>query len=689
MYINTFKYTPKDVSCQLCTEYVKKLGCTALRCPWLAERIEAGVVGYREAVLETFPHERRLFQRLNLLIKHYPGSLWSNEQHERRMQYQCAVQGYRRRRDTNAYYAAMYLLTSNDDIYRRTANCFCKDGIEFGYAVLKNTSPHNYALFMAARDLCDKTEAVTMADLAEPEVIDPEALCLIVNATLIARYLEQYPEISVYDTYIDNGATGTNFHRPGFQQMLSDIEAGHVNCVIVKDLSRLGRNTIDTGYYIEQYFRIRNIRFIAVNENFDTAAPEDAHSGIIIPLRNMINEAYALDIGRKIRAQQRQAMKDGKFIGARTPYGYLKAEDDCHQLIIDPVAAIVVQRMFRWASEGAGLNTIAVRLNEAGILTPSHYKKMQGKITHENLLGSGKWQTRTVGVILRSEVYTGDLVQGQTKTVDHRQVKADAEEWTGVRDTHEAIISREQFAAVQEILNQTASRAKAREVKAFTPNLLKGKVFCAHCGGSLHRQRNIRKKSDDVYFYHCLSQSRISKDACPGVTIREDALLDMLADMLQDALDTALGQYTLSLAELPRQAADRAELREKITSRKQEIQRLRGIVRSLYENLVQGVLTKDEYFDYKEKYESRIADLAVEMEQLEDGLRTMDAQTEQHRALEQDAAQIKTDRALTGALIERLIDRIEVSHDKQITVRYRFQSEFETYAEVLEQCRNM
>ena len=179
------------------------------------------------------------------------------------------------------------------------------------------------------------------------------------------------------------------------------------------------------------------------------------------------------------------------------------------------------------------------------------------------------------------------------------------------------------------------------------------------------------------------------KEACPGVTIREDALLDMLADMLQDALDTALGQYTLSLAELPRQAADRAELREKITSRKQEIQRLRGIVRSLYENLVQGVLTKDEYFDYKEKYESRIADLAVEMEQLEDGLRTMDAQTKQHRALKQDAAQIKTDRALTGALIERLIDRIEVSHNKQITVRYRFQSEFETYAEVLEQCRNM
>lgn len=181
------------------------------------------------------------------------------------------------------------------------------------------------------------------------------------------------------------------------------------------------------------------------------------------------------------------------------------------------------------------------------------------------------------------------------------------------------------------------------------------------------------------------------KDALKQAGCQPDlVLLDInMPDMLQDALDTVLGQYTLSLAELPRQAADRAELREKITSRKQEIQRLRGIVRSLYENLVQGVLTKDEYFDYKEKYESRITDLSVEMEQLEDGLRTMDTQIEQHRALEQDAAQIKTDRGLTGALIERLIDRIEVSHDKQITVRYRFQSEFETYAEVLEQCRNM
>lgn len=188
MYINTFKYRPEDVSCRLCTEYVKKLGCTSHRCPWLAERIEAGVVGYQEAVLETFAYDHRLHRRFQLLIQRFPGRLWGNEQHERRMQSESAVQGYRRRRSTAAYYAAMYLLTANEDIHRRTANCFCKEGIEFGYAVLRDISPHNYALFIAARDLYTRTRTVTVEDLADPEIIDPEALRLIVNATLIARY---------------------------------------------------------------------------------------------------------------------------------------------------------------------------------------------------------------------------------------------------------------------------------------------------------------------------------------------------------------------------------------------------------------------------------------------------------------------------------------------------------------------
>ena len=506
---------------------------------------------------------------------------------------------------------------------------------------------------------------------------------------IIAQFLERNPDIQVYDTYIDNGTSGTTFHRPAFQKMLSDIESGFVNCVIVKDLSRLGRNTIDTGYYIEQYFRLRNVRFIAVNENFDTSAPEDAHSGIIIPLRNMINEAYALDIGRKIKAQQRQAMKDGKFIGSRTPYGYLKAPDDCHQLIIDPVAAPVVKKIFQWASEGIGLNTITVRLNEAGYLPPSHYKNTQGIITHENLMGNGNWNTRTVARILHAQVYTGDLVQGRTKIVDHQQVETSEMEWTVVHGTHEAIISHELFEAVQKKLDETAQHCKEREVQAYSPNILKGKIFCAHCGGSLHRHRNFRKKSADVYLFYCLTNSRIAKERCPGVLIREDVLLNSLADMLQNALDAALGSYSLSLLELPQQTAERAELNEKITCRKQEIQRLRGLIRSLYENLIQDILTKDEYITYKGKYEAKIEQLSEEVSHLEKGLKALDKQAEQHRALKRDSDSLRENRELTAALIDRLIDRVEVSKDKQITVRYRFESKFDSCEEVLNQCKNM
>ena len=506
---------------------------------------------------------------------------------------------------------------------------------------------------------------------------------------IIAQFLERNPEIGVYHTYIDNGATGTNFHRPGFQQMLSDIEAGLVNCVIVKDLSRLGRNTIDTGYYIETYFPQRGVRFIAVNENYDTANPDDASYGILIPLRNMINEAYALDIGRKIKASQRQMMKDGKYVGGRTPYGYLKADDDCHQLVIDPVAAPVVRQIFAWANEGAGLNTIAVRLNEAGIPAPSHYKRDLGEITHDNLIGSGKWQTFTVSKILHNEVYTGDLVQGHTKVIDHRQVPAGPDNLTVVRGTHEAIVSREQFDAVQQILEATAQASKAREIRSYTPNILKGKVFCAHCDRSLHRQRCVRKKTADRYIFHCLTNSRTAHGACPGVFIYEEELLESLTSTILDNLDAALGQYAFCMEAPAQQREAHAELSGKITMKKLEQTRLSDRVRGLYENLTLGMIGKDEYFDLRERYDAQLYQINDELEQIGKGLAALDAQLKKYQTIKRDAQSIRKDRALTAELIDRLIERIEVTPEKQITVRFKYQSDYESYGEVLDKCEAM
>lgn len=506
---------------------------------------------------------------------------------------------------------------------------------------------------------------------------------------VLENFLAGRPEFVVCNTYVDNGATGTNFHRPGFQQMLSDIEAGLIDCVIVKDLSRLGRNSIDTGYYIEQYFRVHQIRFIALADQFDTADASNLHGGIMLPLKNMINEAYALDIGRKIKAQARQAMKDGEYIGARAPYGYRKDPENCHKLLIDPEAAEVVFQIFQWAYEHVGLNDIARRLNEQGIQTPSHRKHATGEITHENLIGSGKWQTRTVAKILDSEVYTGDLVQGKTKIVDHRQVQADGDNLIIATNTHEAIISHEVFEAVKAYRRQVCEESKAHEIDPYTPNIFKGKVFCAHCGGSLHRQRNKRKKGPDVYLFHCLTKSRIDRNGCLGVSVTEKDLLAAVVAILQQELTVALGNYSFVLEAEVKRKKERDDLKAGISAKKQEIDRNRRFVRGLYENFVQKVLTSEEYFTMKKDYEAAIATLSDEISTLENGLAVMDAQLAKYKELEQDAKVLEKDHTLTAALIDRLIERIEITHDKEIRVSFRFKSEFEEYGKAVEQCRNL
>ena len=502
--------------------------------------------------------------------------------------------------------------------------------------------------------------------------------CSVENQKLVLNdFLADKPDFVVYDTYIDNGATGTNFHRPGFQQMLSDIEAGHIDCVIVKDLSRLGRNSIDTGYYIEQYFHTHNVRFIAVTDQFDTADPGSLHSGIMLPLKNMINEAYALDIGRKIKAQARQAMKDGDYIGARAPYGYRKDPDNCHKLLIDEDTAPVVRQIFEWAHGHVALNRIVRNLNEMGITAPSHYKKSTGEITSPGLIGSGKWQTRTVMKILESEVYTGDLVQGKTKIVDHQQVKAGEDNLIIARRTHEPIISYELFTAVQEYRKQICEESRAVPKRPYTPNIFKGKVFCADCGRSLHRQRAERKKGPDVYWFHCLTNSRVAKDSCKGVMMQETELIATVTAILEKELSVALGM-SLPLFQLEaKQKKDKDRLKTQMSARRQETEKKRRLIRGLYENFVQGILTNEEYFELKADYEESIRTLSGEIEALEKDMDALDSRLVRCRSMEKDAKSLAQDHALTAELIDRLIERIEIDHERNIHVTFRFKSEFQ------------
>lgn len=470
------------------------------------------------------------------------------------------------------------------------------------------------------------------------------------------------PEFNICGTYIDNGLTGTNFNRPNFQRMLADIESGKISCVIVKDLSRLGRNAIDTGYYIEQYFVQHKIRFIAVNDNYDTADTNSTRSGIILPLKNMVNEAYALDIGKKIRSAAHQAMLDGEFIGARAPFGYKKSPDNCHKLIVDEETAPIVRRIFEWAADGIGINTIAVRLNEMGAVTSSVYKSRTSEV-EKRYRQNRNWTTFTVIHILENPVYMGDMVQGKSKTIEHKQQDAPPEEYIIVRDTHEAIISRELFERVGQIRSAVREEYKNKPIAPYTENIFKGKVFCPHCGKPLHRQRAKRKTKPDVYRLHCLSPSRVSKSACIGVNIDEQVVIDFVTDALKGKL---------SALKKPLPQADKSDVPKRRKAEKQrELNRVQSLIRGLYENLVSGIISSEDYTEFKSDYTSKAEELKAEIDAINSEIELLEKQQKQLAEVRDCAKLFRESKTLSAELLNSLVERIEISHDHEINVIFR------------------
>lgn len=497
------------------------------------------------------------------------------------------------------------------------------------------------------------------------------------NQQLIIRdYLADKPEFEIVGTYIDNGLSGMNFDRPDFQRMLADIEAGRIDCVIVKDLSRLGRNFIDTSFYIEQYFVAHDIRFIAVTDHFDTATEDGQHGGILLPLKNMINEAYALDIGRKIKAQAHQAMLNGEFIGARAPYGYRKDPKNCHRLLVDEEAATVVRQIFQWAFEHDGLNPIVKRLNEAGIVPPATYKEQHGYGGKNYVTGSRKWQTRTITMILQNRIYTGDMVQGKSRTVDHRQLANDPDQYIIVPNTHPALVSREMFDAVQAYRQEVMETSKAKEKTPFTPNIYKGKIFCAHCGKSLHRQRGFRKNGPDVYIFHCLTNSRVNKGGCAGVLINETELSKTITEILSRELTAELGDSAFLYQMKTEREKEFARIAKALSEKRRTLDNSRKMRRTLYEDHIRGILPDMDYENLREEAQALHDRLNQEIRALESEQAELEKQIQKQIRTEEGAAELQKTQLLTAGLLDKLINRIEVSHSHEVNISFLFQDSF-------------
>jgi len=498
---------------------------------------------------------------------------------------------------------------------------------------------------------------------------------------IMEAYAALCPDLEIVATYTDNGITGRTFEREAFQRMLADVEAGKINCIMVKDLSRLGRNTIDTGYYIEKYFPLHGVRFIAVNDQFDSEDSENSGNHLIVPLKNMINEAYAADISKKVRAQQNQAMRDGEFVGGRPPYGYRKAPDNCHHLLVNEDTAPVVRQIFQWAGEGVALNEIANRLNASGELSPGAYQASIGLVASKKLMGSGKWQTWIVRKILADQVYIGDMVQGKHTNIGHKQVPTKQEDWIVVRNTHEPLISREVFAKVQVIREQMASKYTRTTKIPYSDNILRGRVFCACCGKNLHRQR-----SHGRYFYRCISNDRMGKGSCArGVhCLPESDLFSIIVTIIRQKAEVVMGE-ALRLKQCDGKiAAQKAQVEQEINELGCQMQKIKVIRAGLYENFVKGILTGAEYLELQEDYTQKIKSALERVQQLQTRQAELEQQMEDYTSMADKLASVDKDTALSALLVEQLIRRVTVNGPDDVSIDFAFESGFERVMEVLE-----
>ena len=458
--------------------------------------------------------------------------------------------------------------------------------------------------------------------------------------------------------------------------MIADIENGNVDCVIVKDLSRLGRNSIDTGYYIETYFYQKKIRFVAVNDNFDTANPK-SNDGMMLYLKNIINEAYAMDIGKKIKTQARQAMRDGQYVSARPRYGYLKDPNDCHKLIVNPDTAPVVKMIFEWFVDGVSTNEIALKLTAMEIPTPSVYGYQKGYITSKKSVGRGQWQTRTVQQILKQEIYTGKLVQGKTDTVAKKQIHKDKSEWIVVENTHEAIISQELFDAAQERMRLLKERQDSLTITPYSENIWKGKIFCGDCGRALHRQRKKFKTKADGYYLYCLTNTRYERGGCSNSCIPEDELLKAVMTSISMQASVLVNKKQLILCSMSdRKKAE--EMKSEITGLKQYINKNQNYLNSLYESLVNNIITADEYQSMRKDYGDKISEAVKKIHSLELLQSEVEKKYNHYCDLSDAVETIVKNNSLTKELINKLIDKINVYKGRKVEIIYNFENEYES-----------
>ena len=499
---------------------------------------------------------------------------------------------------------------------------------------------------------------------------------------LLRDYISQHPELREYAIRIDDGFSGSTFERPGFQKMIEDVKAGRTDCIIVKDLSRFGRNYLDAGEYIEKIFPFLGVRFIAVNDNYDSLGEKKSSDDLIIPFKNLINEAYCRDISMKIRSQLEIKRKNGQFLGSFAAFGYLKDEQDKNKLVVDQYAADIVRDIFKWKLEGISPQDIADALNKLGILSPMEYKRSLGMKYTTSFKTSAKaaWSAGTVIRILKNPIYTGVLIQGKETTPSykvHKRIAKDKSEWTVIEDSHEAIISEIDFDSVQKVLKCDTRRSP--DDKAV--GLFSGMLFCGDCGASMVRK--TVPAGEKKYVYYVCSAHKQDKSCSPH-RMRDAALEEIVLDSLRQHIREVVNMSELMniTDTAPLRTAQAQKIQRQLDKKREEYEKLQKLLMSLYENLADGVIDREEYARLKASFTARADEAEKQMDALRESLNDIQSHGTENVWMNEFIKRQEL-ASLDRAVVVALIDKILIHSNDVVEIIYRWQDEFAWQLDIL------
>ena len=487
----------------------------------------------------------------------------------------------------------------------------------------------------------------------------------VTNQKSLLNAFVREQRLSVYDTYVDDGWSGTNFDRPDFQRMIGDIEARKVNMVITKDLSRLGRDYIMTGHYMERYFPEKRVRYISLLDGIDTGVESTAND--ITPFRAIMNDMYAKDISRKIKSVKRDKQRKGQFIGGKPVYGYKMHPTEKNRIVVDEEVAPVVRRIFAMALEGMSCRKIAATLNEEGVPTPASYC---GWNMGRRGAYAGLWSSERISETLQNETYTGNMVQGRTVKISYKSKKCLRQEpsnWVVVENTHEPLVDKETFQKVRLLVNSR------RHTRSRTYDfLLKGLIFCHECGHPLAVLNRKNAAGEDVLYFVCRTYQRFTKaGVCTCHSIKEKTVTDAVIAKVREVCEACLNP-----GELLPMAQEAVEQAQKENALETEMQTLQSRIDSLTANLdrmymdrLSGLLVEADFERIYSKVKLERSLLEEKRQELE--LRKKSPVPAEDRAKE--LVQRFVDTAFTSReLLVSVIERIELTKDKEIIIKFRF-----------------